>query len=98
MYGPSSLLVPNPLDRYVLRPDAGLRPAADGSLTLAVQATEPDDVPIENWLPSPAEGAFNVCLRTYLPSQDIVDGTWFPPPLRRREAGRAPRGGGYRRT
>jgi hypothetical protein len=85
MYGPNALLVANPIDRYVLRPDAGLRTGADGSLTLAVQATPPDDVPPENWLPSPAEGAFNICLRTYLPTQGIVSGTWFPPPLVRSE-------------
>jgi hypothetical protein len=81
MYGPNSLLVANPIDRYLLRPDSGLRAGRDGSLTLAVQATRPDDVPPENWLPAPPDAAFNVCLRTYLPAQPIVDGTWFPPPL-----------------
>lgn len=81
MYNDVSLLVENPLNRYILRPDSpGLAFAPDGSLTLHIQHDIPAGVPEGNWLPSP-DGAFNVALRTYLPQATIVDGTWFPPAI-----------------
>jgi hypothetical protein len=83
MYNDVSLLVANPRDRYILRPDSiGLTYAPDGSLTLYIQHDQPEGVPEGNWLPAPA-GAFNVALRTYQPQQTIVDGTWFPPAIER---------------
>ena len=83
MYNDRSLLVDNPLDRYILRPDGpGLTPAPDGSLTLYIQHEQPAAAPAGNWLPAPA-GAFNLALRTYLPQAAIVDGTWFPPAVER---------------
>jgi hypothetical protein len=79
MYGENSLLVENPLNRYIVRPNSpGLTYAADGSLTLYIQHAQPKGVPEGNWLPAP-EGAFNVALRTYQPQVAIVNGTWFPP-------------------
>jgi len=79
MYNESFLLVDNPLDRYLIRPDQrGLTYSPDGSLTLYLQAEKPGGVPDGNWLPAPA-GAFSVALRTYLPQMAIQDGTWFPP-------------------
>jgi hypothetical protein len=83
MYNDVSLLVENPLNRYILRPDSpGLTTAPDGNLTLHIQHDMPAGVPEGNWLPAPA-GAFNVALRTYLPQATIVDGTWFPPAIER---------------
>jgi hypothetical protein len=85
MYNEVSLLVENPLNRYILRPDSpGLATAPDGSLTLHIQHDVPAGVPQGNWLPAPA-GAFNVALRTYLPQAPIVDGSWFPPRIERVE-------------
>ena len=83
MYNEHSLLVDNPLNRYILRPDGGnfiLGP--DGSLTLTIQHDRPEGAPQGNWLPAPA-GAFNLALRTYLPQAAIVDGSWFPPAVER---------------
>jgi hypothetical protein len=82
MYGADSLLVANPIDRYVIRPDSPrLTMADDGSLTLYLGAERPDGAPDGNWLPAP-NGPFNVALRTYLPKPAIVDGGWFPPGIR----------------
>jgi hypothetical protein len=79
MYGENSLLVENPLKRYIVRPNTpGLTCAPDGSLTLYIEHQRPEGAPEGNWLPSP-EGAFNVALRTYLPQEAIVKGDWFPP-------------------
>ena len=83
MYNEVSLLVENPLNRYIIRPDSpGLTTAPDGSLTVYIQRDRPGDAPEGNWLPAPA-GAFNMALRTYLPQPGIVDGTWFPPAIER---------------
>jgi hypothetical protein len=81
MYNRVSLLAENPIGRYALRPDSSsFTFAEDGSLTLVLSASLPDDVPEGNWLPMP-EGACNIALRTYQPTPAIVDGTWFPPPV-----------------
>jgi hypothetical protein len=83
MYNESFLLVDNPIDRYVIRPDTpGLTFAEDGSLTLFLQAAKPSGAPEGNWLPAPA-GDFSVALRAYLPTASIRDGRWFPPGLQR---------------
>jgi hypothetical protein len=83
MYNAQSFLVDNPLNRYILRPDSpGLTFAADGSLTLYLQADRPEGVPEANWLPADRAG-FIVALRTYLPQQPIIDGAWFPPAIQR---------------
>jgi len=79
MYNEAFLLVDNPLNRYIIRPDQpGLTYSPDGSLTLYLQAEKPAGFPEGNWLPAP-KGAFSVALRTYLPKDVILDGTWFPP-------------------
>jgi hypothetical protein len=83
MYNQAGFLVDNPIHRFAIRPDSpGLTYNADGSLTLYIQASEPAGVPQANWLPA-AQGVFFVGLRTYLPQQSILDGTWFPPMLQR---------------
>ncbi len=83
MYNEAFLLVDNPINRYLIRPDTrGLTFAEDGSLTLYLQAQQPDGIPEGNWLPAPS-GLFSVALRAYLPKETIQNGTWFPPGLRR---------------
>jgi hypothetical protein len=79
MYDERNLLVANPIDRYLVRPDTpGLQPDADGGLTIHLAADRPDGVPEGNWLPAP-QGQFNVALRTYFPGPAIREGSWFPP-------------------
>lgn len=82
MYGAGdNLLVPNAIDRYVLRPTTpGLRSNPDGSLTLHISHQKPTDAPDGNWLPAPS-GPFIVVLRTYMPSVAAQRGEWVPPPL-----------------
>ena len=79
MYDSKSLLVDNPIRRYVIRPDSdGLTRGADGSLTLCLQHERPVGTPSGNWLPAP-DGNFIVALRCYLPKQEALTGKWFPP-------------------
>ncbi|MDQ6437946.1 DUF1254 domain-containing protein [Mesorhizobium sp. LHD-90] len=81
MYGPDNNFVPTDTMRYAIGDrTAGLTKGADGSLTIYIQPDAPSD-PSEraNWLPSPAQGAFHLALRTYVPKQPIIDQVWVPP-------------------
>ena len=76
-----NLLVPNAINRYVIRPStSGLQPNADGSLTITLATEKPPRAPEGNWLPAPRQG-FLVALRAYLPKQAIMNGAWFPPAI-----------------
>lgn len=79
--GRTNLLVENSIDRYILRPSTpGLTVEPDGTLRIYLGSRRPDHIPPGNWLPAP-NGPFVVTLRTYLPSQALQDGSWFPPAL-----------------
>ena len=79
---PESLLVDNPIDRYVINspmlPDLVTNP--DGSLTIYVQNSPPESAKTSNWLPAPP-GPFTVFMRLYCPRAEALDGTWQPPKL-----------------
>ena len=61
-----------------------LKFAADGSLTIYVQADAPTD-PAQraNWLPAPQDADFSLYLRAYRPKVAITNGSWTPPPVKR---------------
>lgn len=79
---PESLLVDNPINRYVINspmlPDLLTNP--DGSLTLYVQNASPGPDREANWLPAPG-GPFTVFMRLYWPKAEALDNTWQPPKL-----------------
>ncbi|MBL9145144.1 MAG: DUF1254 domain-containing protein [Verrucomicrobiaceae bacterium] len=83
---PSSLLVANPLNRYLLNspmlPD--LKRDPDGGLTLYVQRESPGKDRESNWLPAPS-GPFMAVLRIYWPKEEAIKGKWKQPPLTRAE-------------
>jgi hypothetical protein len=75
------MLVPNPIHRYKIGPDTkGLERAADGSITIPIQADEPKGEHAANWLPAP-KGNFYVILRMYQPNEEILQGTYELPQL-----------------
>ena len=78
MYDLKYNLVANPIDRYSLGDRSGMKHDADGGLTIYVQKDSPGPDEESNWLPAP-DGQFFMIMRTYLPSEDIVDQTWQPP-------------------
>jgi hypothetical protein len=80
MYDEKGRLVTNPIGRYNLGSDDRLTMNPDGSLDVHVQAADPGDQ--ANWLPAPP-GPFRLVLRIYWPRQEVLDGTWTPPGLRR---------------
>ena len=79
---PESLLVDNPLNRYLLNSTMmdGLVRDEDGGVTLYIQHDSPGKGKEPNWLPSP-EGPFSVTLRLYWPKEEALNGSWQTPPL-----------------
>lgn len=79
---PESLLVDNPIDRYLINStmlDQFVRDD-DGGITIYLQHESPGKDFEANWLPVP-EGPFSANLRLYWPKAEALDGTWTRPPL-----------------
>jgi hypothetical protein len=79
---PESLLVDNPIDRYLINSPMlpGLVKDPDGGVTIYVQNTSPGAGKTANWLPAPP-GPFVAALRLYWPKAAALDGTWTPPKM-----------------
>lgn len=79
---PVSLLVANPLKRYLINSAMlpGLKRDADGGITLYLQHESPGKDLESNWLPAPA-GPFWATMRLYWPQPAALDGKWKAPPL-----------------
>ncbi|MCL4790421.1 MAG: DUF1254 domain-containing protein [Gammaproteobacteria bacterium] len=79
---PESLLVANPINRYLINspmlPD--LKKDADGGLTLYIQNESPGKDKESNWLPAP-KGPFAMYMRLYWPAEAALDGSWKQPAL-----------------
>jgi hypothetical protein len=81
---PQSLLVANPLNRYLINSPMlpELKHDADGGLTLMIQNESPGKDKEANWLPAP-KGPFSMIMRLYWPKEAAMDGQWKQPPLQR---------------
>ncbi|MDQ1166464.1 DUF1254 domain-containing protein [Flavobacterium sp. SORGH_AS_0622] len=79
---PASLLVANPINRYLLNSPMmpQFKKDPDGGLTFYIQAVSPGKEKESNWLPAP-KGPFALIMRLYWPKQAAIDGTWKQPPL-----------------
>jgi hypothetical protein len=79
---PSSLLVENPIKRYLINSPMvpNMMRDADGGMTLYIQNESPGKEKEANWLPAPT-GRFLVFLRLYWPKDEAVQGTWVAPTL-----------------
>ena len=81
---PQSLLVSNPLNRYLL--NAPMLPQfardSDGGLTLFIQNESPGTAREANWLPAP-NGPFWLAMRLYWPKDEATSGKWAAPPVKR---------------
>ncbi|WP_342709440.1 DUF1254 domain-containing protein [Bradyrhizobium sp. B124] len=79
---PQSLLVANPLNRYLINSPMlpQLKRDADGGLTLIVQNQSPGKDKEANWLPAP-KGPFSMIMRLYWPKEAATEGKWTQPPL-----------------
>jgi len=86
IYNEHHFFVKNSINRFsVGTKNKDLKFAADGSLTIYVQAEAPSD-PAQraNWLPAPG-GDFSLYVRAYWPKAEITEGSWTPPAVRRAE-------------
>jgi hypothetical protein len=81
MYNPLFNLFANPLNRYAVGDRSGLKPDADGGLTIYVQRDSPGIDNESNWLPTPQNGRFLMFLRAYFPGDEILNQTWQPPDI-----------------
>ena len=81
LYNKFHFFEPNKLKRYSLgTKNKDLQFDPDGSLTLYVSATPPDDSSkMSNWLPAPKDD-FSLFSRCYWPEEVITEGKWTPPP------------------
>jgi len=81
---PASLLVANPINRYLINSPMlpQLKRDGDGGLTLLIQNESPGKDKEANWLPAP-KGPFVMYMRLYWPKQEAVEGKWTAPPLKR---------------
>ncbi|MBX3291590.1 MAG: DUF1254 domain-containing protein [Acidobacteria bacterium] len=79
---PESLLVANPLNRYLINspmlPD--LKRDEEGGVTLYIQHASPGADKEANWLPAP-DGPFFMALRLYYPTEHILRGEGHLPVL-----------------
>ena len=81
---PASLLVANPLNRYLINSPMlpHLKRDADGGLTVYIQKDSPGKAKESNWLPAP-NGPFIMWMRLYWPKPEALNGSWKEPPLHR---------------
>ncbi|HMP74458.1 MAG TPA: DUF1254 domain-containing protein [Kiritimatiellia bacterium] len=79
---PASLLVANPINRYLL--NSPMLPQFikddDGGITFFIQNESPGPEKEANWLPAP-QGPFSLIMRLYWPKAEALEGKWTPPPV-----------------
>jgi hypothetical protein len=79
LYNEEHFFHANPLNRYSLGTKSkGLKPNADGSLTLYAGSKSPGEEKESNWLPAPS-GHFSLYIRAYWAEPAILEGKWQPP-------------------
>ncbi len=83
LYNDKHLFHANELNRYSLgTKNKNLKRNSDGSLTLYAGKESPGPEKESNWLPAP-DGRFSLYIRAYWGKQDILDGSWKPPAIKK---------------
>lgn len=82
MYDNDGYFIDNALNRYSIGDRSNLKANADGSVDIYFQNTSPEKDKESNWLPCPA-GEFNLTMRLYWPKEELLNGSWTPPPVKR---------------
>jgi hypothetical protein len=82
MYDQDGYFIPNPINRYAISDRNPLRKNSDGSIDIYFQNASPGKDKESNWLPCPP-GVFNLMLRMYWPKEDMLNGSWTPPAVKK---------------
>jgi hypothetical protein len=82
VYDPNGYFVPNPINRYAIGDRSNLKQHEDGSTDIYIQHISPGPDKETNWLPAPP-GEFNIVMRVYWPKEEMLNGTWKKPPIRK---------------
>jgi|SRR5690554_82209 len=79
---PQSLLVDNPINRYLINSPMlpNMKKDADGGLTIYIQNESPGKDKESNWLPAP-KGPFAAYMRLYWPDEAALNGSWTEPKM-----------------
>lgn len=72
------LMVENPINRYKIGSADNMKPGADGSITIYIQADSPGKDKESNWLPAPKE-PFYMLFRMYQPDIEVLNGQYELP-------------------
>ena len=72
------LMVENSINRYKIGSADGMKPGADGSITIYIQADSPGKDKESNWLPAPKE-PFYMLFRMYQPDIEVLNGQYELP-------------------
>ena len=85
-YNDVNYLIDNELDRYAIKNNTPYILNEDGSLDIYVQKDKPaDEKQLANWLPV-SDAAFQLYLRVYLPTDEILTNQWPMPTITRVDA------------
>lgn len=82
MYNNEGFLCANPINRFAIGDRNSLKKNADGSVDILIQKDNPGKGKESNWLPAP-DGPFNLLLRVYWPKEEMINGSWTPPAVKK---------------
>lgn len=82
MYDMEGYMVANPINRNAIGDRSNLKTNADGSIDIYFQNVSPGKDKESNWLPAP-KGDFNVLLRVYWPKEEMLNGSWKAPAIKK---------------
>ena len=82
LYDSEGFQIANPLNRFAVSSWMPFKYGVGGSLDLYFQNENPGADKEANWLPAP-KGPFNVMMRLYAPSSEVLTGKWNPPLVKR---------------
>jgi hypothetical protein len=80
LYDSDGFQVANSLNRFAVSSWMPFKYNPDGSLDLYFQNESPGKDDEVNWLPAP-KAAFNLTMRLYAPTSQVLTGKWNPPPV-----------------
>lgn len=82
MYDGEGYMVANPINRNTIGDRSNLKTNPDGSIDIYFQNDSPGKDKESNWLPAP-KGEFNLILRVYWPKEEILNGSWKAPGIKK---------------